>query len=97
MKPIKYKLFRASYKVQYTIPRIGAYHIIYPDGTQSWRVDGKLHRIGKPAVIFRYAPDTNPPKWFLYGKEYDKQQYWIEVAKLGYDVTKNAEAITALI
>ena len=41
-----------------------------PDGTQEWRVDGKLHRLDGPAII---GADGRK-EWWIYGKYYSYEQ-----------------------
>ena len=41
-------------------------HTIRPDGTQEWRVNGKLHRLDGPAII---CPDGGQA-WFVNGQRH---------------------------
>jgi hypothetical protein len=45
--------------------------ITYPDGSQEWYKDGKVHREDGPAVIetdgYQY--------WYLNGREYTKEEF----------------------
>lgn len=38
--------------------------VIYPDGTELWFYEGKLHRIDGPAIITR----TGDESWYNYGR-----------------------------
>ena len=40
--------------------------IEYPDGTKSWYVDGKLHRLDGPAIEFA----SGTKHWFVNGKRH---------------------------
>lgn len=75
------------------LPSIGAFVIKFPGGDTRWYVNGKYHRIGGPAVDW----ENGPKQWWINGKSYDERDYWIELARRGYDIKNDPNAITGLI
>jgi hypothetical protein len=50
----------------------------WSNGDMEWVKHGSTHRIDGPAMEF-----TNGQKyWFLYGKEYDEEEYKIEISNI---------------
>ena len=59
------------------VPTIGAYHVIFPSGSERWFLDGKFHREDGPAIIWK-----NGDEWyFLHEVGYKKSDYYKELYK----------------
>lgn len=55
--------------------------VSWKDGTQLWFRCGLLHRENGPAVV--YPSNANACYYYLYGKEYPKDEYWKKVNLYG--------------
>jgi len=66
-------------EVNYESPTIEARHIKYDEGsgvpnqigTKVWRLNGEIHRLDGPAVIYR----NNTSFWFAYGVQYSRSAF----------------------
>lgn len=46
--------------------------MVYPSGTQSWYIHGKLHRIGGPAI----ETDKGNKAYFVDGRRFTEAEYY---------------------
>lgn len=62
--------------ITYPEEKVGVGKVELPNGGVQWYFDGKLHREGKPAILF-----PNGDKfWYLHGKRHREDGYAIEGA-----------------
>ena len=57
---------------------------------QAWLSKGEYHRIGGAAVMYDMAECHD--EWWLFGVSYTQDDYWRELTRLGYDVSKYQQA-----
>ena len=62
----------------------GAYHILWKNGNESWRVNDKLHKVDGPAYI-----NTHGAHWFINGKPLNDKQIHKQKAKIAEDILLN--------
>ena len=74
-----------SYEERYN----GAYHVTYEDGSETWEVDGKMHRVDGPAVI-----NNRGEQWYIGSKLLNEQQTHKLKMKIAEDILLNTNPNT---
>ena len=81
--------FKEYFNLSYEERWHGAYHATWEDGSETWHVDGKLHRVDGPAYI-----SNTTARWYVDDKLLNEQQTHKQKMKIAEDILLNTNPNT---